>query len=101
MSPETQYKELLVVRKNPDKVKLLFANDFLASHTENAFYFVFSIIEPPTMVMSKEEIDSLTSIEAVAVLRAVVPPDVAKKIVAALSANLKTYEEKFGSIETD
>ncbi len=97
----TEYKELIIKRKNPGNLQSVFANDFLASHTENAFFLVFSSVEPPTLTRSEADILTMSEIEASAVAKVVITPDLAKKIVVALNANIKNFESKFESIKED
>lgn len=85
-------KQVRILRTNPDDIKPVFANDFIVSHTDREFFFTFSIVEPKE-ILDPEELQKIDSLDAVAVAKIAVTPDLAERISKALSINIDGYKE--------
>jgi len=79
--PQTQQ---LQIKVKDDDLKGAYSNLMQIIHTKEEFVFDFFLNAPPQGMLTS---------------RVVVSPGHAKRIAAALSENVKKYEEKFGKIE--
>ena len=87
-----------IIRTNPSGLKAEFVNDFAVTNTSDAFFLTFSVIEPPA-VMTTEDIEAISKVEAVALAKFVVTPAIAKSILAALTDNIRKFEKRPGSAQ--
>lgn len=87
-------KKVGITRVNPENIKPIFTNDFLVSHTEEEFFFIFSILEP-VQIVTEEELDKIKSVEAIARVKLVLTPDFTKRVSEAIIKNIEGYEKRF------
>jgi hypothetical protein len=85
-------KQVRISRVNPDNIKPVFANDFIVSHTDNEFFFTFSVLEP-SEILDPADLDKINSLDAIAVVKVAVTPDLAERISKAISTNIEGYKE--------
>lgn len=88
-------KIIKVMRKNPDNIRLVPANDLVVTHTKNEFYLTFSIFEPPP-ILDKEELAQLEEADAIATAKLVISPEFAEAVVTVLSRNVEAYKQHAG-----
>jgi hypothetical protein len=82
---EPQNNNQLQVKVSDEVLKGTFANMLQVGHTQEEFILDFMSLFPPTGIITS---------------RVIVTPSHIKRIVAAISDNLKKYEDQFGVIPT-
>ncbi len=87
-------KKVSIVRVNPEKIKQIFANDFMVSHNEEEFFLTFSIMEP-FHIETEEDLAKIKTIEAVARVKIILTPNFTRRVSKALVTNIEGYDKKF------
>jgi hypothetical protein len=83
-------KPLPIKRTNPDGLRPIFVNDVVITHTKDAFFITLSQIEVPA-ILSSDESDEISSVNAIAVSKFVISAEFAKVFIDALSTNYEKY----------
>lgn len=82
------FREVKINRVNPNGVTPIHVNDMLVGHDGKEVYLQFAEIEPP-LLFEKEDLNKLTSVEAVTKVKLVMSPDFLEAVVNALTENLE------------
>lgn len=90
--------ELKIVRKNSKELVSQIANDVAVVHSSDGFFITFSQIEPPIVLTDeeKEALKSRKTVDAEAVAKIFVTPDVMKVLIRVLVENSEKREKTYG-----
>ncbi len=84
--------EVKIVRKNPNSVLPVYANDMLASYSDKELFLTFSLLEPPTGY--PDELKDLKELPAIAVSKLVLTPEFAETVLKVLSGVIEQYKNR-------
>lgn len=87
---EPAKREITIRRINPNGVAPIHVNDLLFNHDGQEIYLQFSEIEPPILI-GPEDVEKLTSIEAIARVKLVLSPGFLDSMVKLLTERLQKF----------
>jgi hypothetical protein len=97
-SSDNVYKQIAIIRKNPDNIRSLTVNDLIISHDANTFYLTFSLIEPP-IVFNSTDLEEIENVDALTRSKLVITPAVLEVMVKTMSDNLENYRKEIEPYE--
>ncbi|MBI3455172.1 MAG: DUF3467 domain-containing protein [Candidatus Rokubacteria bacterium] len=75
----------------------MFSNSFLVQHTEHEFIITFAHVQPP-ITLSEADIGKIHSVPAKVAVRIAMPPSRLQELIAVLTRNFATFEERLRSL---
>ncbi len=90
---ESKSIEVQIVRKNPNGVSPIYANDMIAVHSDREIFITFSILEPP-VAADESEFERLKEVHANAVVKLVLEPKFAETVIKVLGEIVKKHHER-------
>ena len=103
MTSDPEGKTLPIKWPGVEEVPILFANQILVQHVENAFVISFGQLTPPAFLQppTPEEVDAIDAVNVKSVARFGVTPDMLLSFIKVLQTNYRNYQAQLARRERE